>query len=59
MNEGFVSAFFPRILGGGLKGTLEFPGATQIYGGATYLDLALNEGRSFITRKTDHFLWSP
>ena|SRR5579859_1514420 len=40
MNEVVVSAFFPRIFGGGLKGTLEFPGATQIYGVATYLDFA-------------------
>ena len=41
MDEAFVSAFFPRIFGGGLKEILEFPGATQIYGVAIYLDLAL------------------
>lgn len=41
MDMAFVSAFFPRIFGGGLKEILEFPGATQIYGVATYLDLAL------------------
>ncbi len=41
MNEAFVSAFFPRIFGGGLREILEFPGLTQIYGVATYLDLAL------------------
>ena len=41
MDEAFVSAFFPRIFGGGLKGPLEFPGVTQIYRVATYVDLAL------------------
>jgi hypothetical protein len=59
MNEGFVSAFFPRILGGGLKGHIRVSGGDADLRGATYLDLALNEGRSFITRKTGHFLWSP
>lgn len=41
MDEAFVSAFFPRIFGGGLMEILEFPGVRQIDRVATYLDLAL------------------